>query len=291
MKLGMNVAVTADDDGADFIGTCVTSANMRGLRLVAEPKVDLTAAIKALKANKAKAALSVYRITQASSMADSARFMSEESFAEITRLYSEACFDLPVEQSLGVVLPEGLELIMRVGRTQSRFGVLREQLIARLNTLADVIRSAGHKVVLPSRFEDIIALTWHNFKCDIIDIEMMMSKRLDFDSSFQDSLARLNKPFWFGRAGMMGGYIMPAEQAKFLRKLIGMQIGADYAFLWSEPGSPRWEWSKDGKFLVDILGPTIQAMQTQRVLTGDPVVAGWKQRKREELSTSKVVKK
>lgn len=282
MKFGMNVSVSEAGGGVDFIKVCA-KAGIKSIRLIAEDGCPITAEAQALAEVKAKAVLSLYRITPATAMDASATFTGESEFAKLLALYQEKCFELPVKDSLGVNLPEGVHYIMRVGKSQSRFGVVREKLITRMNALAEVIRKAGHRVVLPARIEDITGLAWHGFKCDVIDVEMMISKQLDTDANLQDALHKLNIPFWFGKAGIMGGYIMPAEQAKFLRKLVGMQINADIAFLWSEAGSPRWEWSKDGKFLVDILGSNIAAMQVDRVLTGNPVVAGWKQRMRAEV--------
>lgn len=281
MKLGMNVSVSSAGGGVDFIKVC-SKAGIKSIRLVLRDDTFIAPEVGALADLKMKAVLSLYQIDPARAQAASEEFSSEEGFAKIVAHYEDKCFELPTELSLGVNLPEGMHYIMRVGRSQSRFGLIREQVIARMNTLAEVIRKAGHKVVLPARIEDITGLAWHGFKCDIIDVEMMMSKQMDADNQLQEALAKLNVPFWFGKAGIMGGYIMPAEQSKFLRKLVGMQIPAEIAFLWSEAGSPRWEWSQDGKFLVDILASNIAAIQTNRIPTGNPVIAGWKQRLRAE---------
>lgn len=283
MRFGMNVSVTDTEGGADFIRTC-DKAGLKAVRLVVTGNASLNAEIEALVATKAKAVLSLYRIEPATAAAASATFDVESNFQEIVELYRTRCGELPVTRSLGVNLPEGMHYILRVGKAKTKFGLLREQIIARMNTLADVIRKAGHKVVLPARIEDITGLAWHGFNCDVIDIEMMMAKRLDSDHLLQDALSKLAVPFWFGKAGVMGGYIMPAEQSKFIRKLAGMKLGAEYAFLWSERRSPRWEWSCDGKTLVEILGEAAFAVP-QVQPQGSPVVAEWKSRQRETART------
>jgi hypothetical protein len=282
MKLGMNVLVSKFEDGADFIGVCA-KAGIRAIRLTVLDDVSIAAEIKALEVAKAKASLSLPPITPDFSQAFAERLASEVEFAKIVDIYEARCSELPTNLSLGVSLPEGLHYMLRVGRSQTKLGLPREVIVSRMNVLADVICKSGHQVVLPLRADDVLEETWRDVERDIVEIEMMMPGTLDVEvEHLQDAVAALGVPVWIGKAGVIGGYAMPDQQMKFLRKLVGMQTPAEITFLWSEPGSPRWEWTQNGKFLIDILSCNIMAIQTQRTRTGDPVVAGWKNRLRAE---------
>ena len=290
MKFGMNILCGDDSKGAvRFVGVCA-KAGMRAVRLLVDANGSpgsMSPVMEALKKSKMKAVLSLCRITPESSTKDITRFNDEASFVNLNACYERRCAEFDKDVAIGVNLPEGVHLITRLpsARGPSSPGVIRGTMKLRMSQLAHTIHEAGHVVVLPAQVEDIILNSWDGVFHEVLDIEMMMSPQLDFNPDLYRVLTEMKKPFWFGKAGTVGGYVVPAEQGKLLRKLLGMRLPAEYAFLWSEPKVDRWAWSQDGEMVVDILGSTIMAIEnSQAVRSGDPELAKHKSRQRAELA-------
>jgi hypothetical protein len=80
---------------------------------------------------------------------------------------------------------------------------------------------------------------------------------------------------------------MPAMQAKFLRKIQGYAKNSEYAFLWSERASDKFQWSVDGKFIVDVLSASLPARAGG---SGTPAIANWKAQQRRNVTIPEALK-
>jgi len=279
MRFGMNVKVDfSGESAARFIRTCA-KADLKALRLsLASPRIPQPV-LTALAETGAAAAWSLLRITPENSQS----IFETMSKADLADSFGQVAALAPAG-SLGVILPEGLHFITRVGQGVDRCRFRKEELVVKLAAMAKAIHAHGQNVVLPCRPEDVSGQVWAPLDFDIFEIEQMLSRNLQStldEPRVREMLTFEKKPFWLGKAGIVGGYLMPSEQARFVRKLASLDTGADFAFLWSEPGSAKWEWSRDGEMVVDMLPEAFSAAtEAAPVLGGDATTNHWKTQQR-----------
>lgn len=264
MKLGMNVRL--GERTSEFISVC-HKAGINDIRLLLDfnslPLLQEACDFIALKGMSM--AVSPSCVDAKEIPEDAAEY-----FLQMSSLYAAVCETLPVARSLGVTLP------VYAGLIDSPPTVLKS-LMADLSLR---VKDSGHRVVMPMQFDDLIENAWNSVYFDIVDIDMMLTPALDFNAKLERALAKIDKPFWFGKAGVVGGYSMPSEQIKTLSKLFGSDLGASHAFMWSKPRDPRWQWSQDGVAVIDMLAASINQLQTKRIPDGDPVLQSHKARTR-----------
>jgi len=262
MKLGMNIKLGSDS--IKFIDTC-ERAGIRAIRLVSDRDglSHLHSVAAHIESKGMMAALSVMSVCNVSMVRDCSLFVDEAA-----DLYEAVGPLFPKEISLGVVLP--------VGASQLEAMIPAVAIKNTMSILSNIVKQSGHKVVLPMSFGDAVDQRWNGVSCDVIELDMMLSESVDFNPLLERVLAQMNKPFWFGKSGIVGGYTFPSEQVKVIRKLMSSSIGAEYSFLWSEPNDSRWAWSIDGMAVIDILGSSINQATSQRIPTGDANLASIK---------------
>lgn len=285
MRLGMNVQVTGDGLSAmKFLGLCV-KVNIPVVRLSLEGAALSTEMQAAMRAIDMKFYLLPLRMTPqiaAICLSDWDTWSAMIVTAYANLAFQTAGDDVFKSDVLAIALPEDLHLITRSTNRAGAVGLRREQVRSFMAQLAKVIRAEGHKVALPLRLDDAQGKVYDGLDFDVFDLDCMLSAQSEETMSQTVVEAALDgspKPYWYGRAGMLGGYIVPAQQLRFLRKLETLARGAEYAFLWSEEASPKWSWSQSGATVLDALP---QGLRTQGVLvpTGDPAVAHWKAEQR-----------
>jgi len=244
--------VQPSESAAAFIASCAATG-INDIRLNLSDSDPADHLLSSIRENAAKAYLVPFRAKVTGDADPLFKALNSDVSAVVKRYQAIASAWAP-EDLLGIALPEGLHLITRRG--PSKRGIRRDTLISMLKPCVRAIREQGHRVVMPVRIDDIQGRVWEPLDFDVYDVEMMMSPRLNRslkDEAIRQIIDESNKEVWFGRAGRLGGYIIPAVQVKALRKLKGYTRGAEIAFLWSEASNPRFQWSKSGEWFVDTL--------------------------------------
>jgi len=175
----------------------------------------------------------------------------------LLKAYREIASLIPKENCLGISLPQNTHLITRVGK--SKVGIRREEMRDILSEISTEIKRHGHTVVFPMRLDDVQGNVWGSVPFDIYDIETMLSHKLAEVTKSKTFQSGLDKPLWFGKAGQLGGSVIPLHQAKVLRRVkeYAEKSNALYAFLWSEKVCERHHWTVDGRFVVDVLSQVL----------------------------------
>lgn len=273
MRLGMNVLV--DQEGfaaAKFIRICA-KAELNFIRLVlTEVNKIPDLLLKAVEETKVRICL------LPSIIHPSKDFLLDEK--SLCKRYHDMAKVFNPEQVFGVTLPEGFHLITKIG-AKGKWGIPKDRIKFVAASLMETVRGLKMNPVLPVRPEEIEDGWWKGLNFDTFDIELFFTQNLEsrlHHEKISKIMVEEKKRYWYGRAGIVGGYIMPVFQEKFLKKIYSLATDAEYAFLWSEKANPLWEWSRDGEFMVDVMSESFK--RENLVLGGDKNIASWKAQKR-----------
>jgi hypothetical protein len=273
MRLGMNVLV--DQEGfaaAKFIRICA-KAELNFIRLI------LTEVDKVPELLLRAVAETNVRVCLLPFVIDPSKHPTLNS-DELCKRYRVLSKSFNPAQVFGVTLPEGFHLITKVG-AKGKWGMPKDKIRFVASALIDEIRKLKLEPVLPVRPEEIEDGWWGGLNFNTFDIELFFTQNLE-SRLHHEKISKImiaeKKKYWYGKAGVVGGYIMPTYQEKFLRKIYSISTDAEYAFLWSEKANPLWEWSRDGSFIVDVMGDSLK--RESLVLGGDKNLSNWKAQKR-----------
>jgi hypothetical protein len=272
----MNIELGDSDKDAKFIQMC-KGAGIEHVKLHVN-ETPVGKCIMTLHELGMKAYMSVHRVDN----------RDIPDWEKLREKYEAVCFEIDPSNCLGIALPENVHMVTRVG-ARSNFGVKRSLLAAQLNLISQVIRKHGHKVIFPMRIDDIQGDVWSQVDFDIFDLETMLSpvvNKVVEETLINAVTGIIKKPYWFGKAGQLGGNILPAQQAKMLRRLKRFAKGAEYAFLWSESANERFHWSQDGKFIIDVLREAVKPLNMSKPMGGDPKVSRYKDQKRVKAASA-----
>jgi hypothetical protein len=291
MKWGINIQLEEPyvENAYKFFETCA-AADLKTVRLyIPESFTDYDKVIKLMTKLEMKAYITLYR-AEKPSPAEPMYLKFKSSVDAMCRRYHEVAQKFPMDLVIGIGLPEGVHMITK-STARAKFGLRRGEIAKALVCMAEEIKKFGHKVVMPCRIDDVQGDTWRNLPVDVYDIETMMSARMMSRMSVAEArktIEAAGKPYWFGKLGMLGGYVLPAAQAKFIRRIQEYARLADYSFLWSDPGSDKYSWSVDGHFIVDIHQGTLRRLNRPQTNTGDPVLSDWKRQRRDAYTPPSV---
>lgn len=256
MKFAFNVDYP---DPSDFLDKCA-AAQMEVARVHVNPEIssnDLAALAGKLASLNMKAVIVPKYEVKKTGDTDDVLKMLMYDMVTIKSNYVNIASNFPVAQSIGITLPVGIHLAVK-SRYFSNFGLHRPQAINMMNQLSQQIKSAGHDVVFPVIIDDIQGDLWKGLNCDVFEVEMLLSAAAAYtlkSEAVAQKLASTNKRVWFGKAGAAGGYQLVAQMVRSLRRIkeYSKESNIEYAFLESKEAVSEFHWSKDGKFLVDVL--------------------------------------
>lgn len=286
MKWGMNIQLEVDlSPSLDFIEAC-HRAGIEHLRIyIPQDVTNLAPLVDKLTELNMKAYITLFRASKPGPT-DEVYQLFQNGSESIFERYIEILEKIPTQVILGVGLPECIHLFAKTTATSS-FGIRRSEITKIVCRIAEIIRSKDVRVIFPMRADDVHGGVWDHCDFDVYDIESMFSAKVlqVFKADEAKKAIKKDRPYWLGKSGVLGGYMMPAMQAKFLRKIQSYAEGAEYSFLWSEKGTKKFHWSVDGEFAVDLLSNSLRELNAERRRRGDPTLAHWKSQRRERPAT------
>ena len=250
MKMGINVSLDENIRDIKKYLKSIKAAGINDIRMSIPSSVDpdkINNISKEIEGHEMKAYVTLFEVN---SSGESEMFKAiSENCQVIVKRYEQVLEALVPDTVYAVGLIGNIHLLVKSGNL-SKFGLKKSYVADVLNKISKAISDKGFKVAFPMRIDDVGRKVWEGqVPFDVYDIEMMLNPKTI------PIAHKLDKPLIFGRAGVLGGYVMPASQVKALRELreLGKDI-ADVAYLWSDKKHEKFKWSRDGKMVVDILG-------------------------------------
>jgi len=256
MKWGMNIKLGDIERDIAFISKC-NDAGIKFVKLIAHDVSSCAKVLDKIKELDMKAYVSVSAFDQ-----------KAPDWKALRSRYTAFCFDIDADACLGVALPQNAHAITRAG-ARSIGGIRRDEVSANLNLLSIIIKKAGIDVVLPVTLDEIQGAVWDKVDFDVYDIDNMMSPVVNraTETILANTLKGVRRRYWFGRAGQLGGNVMPVQTGRMLRRLRQCSEGVEYAFLWSEKADDRFHWSVNGEFMIDMVkGEVKESIMTSKMV-------------------------